>query len=563
MKYSRPLLLLTLLSSVCSTSFENNEGEFLWGAATAAYQIEGGAQEDGRGECIWDAFARIPGKIANGDTGDVAADSYHKYKEDVALLKRMHLNSYRFSISWTRILPTGRVRGGINQKGIDYYNSLIDELVEHGIQPLVTLYHWDLPESLHRDYGGWLSQDIVKDFSDYASICFREFGDRVKMWATLNEPWSFTYMGYGVGSFAPGRCSDRSRCAEGDSSTEPYIAAHNALLAHAATVDLYRKQYKESHMGRIGIVINHDFGWGMSANSAEDQEAAERHNVFQSAWFGDPITVGDYPEMMRQMVGDRLPEFTSEQKQLLLGSFDFLGLNHYTTRFYTMIDSPESDLAKSMNGGSRQLFDSAGDKGSGWLADQRVIETQRDAHGDRAGAQGASPWLQAVPSGFRDTLLWISHRYTTSAGPPIIYVTENGCDVPGESEKGMVDLLRDEWRIDYYASYLRAMQEARELGVDVRGYFAWSLLDNFEWADGYDYRFGLVYVDYDSPERTRTPKESSRWYADYVKSQRTLPYFETINGRRYRRSSSREGGWRRFLQSAMDFSGMLPTIAEL
>lgn len=561
-----PLLVTMLMLAMGFSAIIKTAGmeEFLWGAATAAYQIEGAAREDGRGACIWDTFGKLDGKIANGDTGDVAADSYHKYKEDVALLKSMNLNSYRFSISWSRLLPTGRLSGGINARGVAYYNSLINELVKNGIEPLVTLYHWDLPQSLHDDYGGWLSEDVVEDFSDYAELCFKEFGDRVKMWATLNEPWSFTYMGYGVGSFAPGRCSDRERCSDGDSSTEPYIAAHNALNAHAAAVSLYRRQFQADQKGKIGIVINHDFGWGMSISSAEDSEAAERHNVFQSAWFGDPITFGDYPEMMKELVGSRLPEFTSEQSRLLRGSYDFLGLNHYTTRFYTMAGSPEAELARAANEGKRVLFDSAGDVGSGWLADQKVVETQRDVRGNNAGPQGASPWLQAVPSGFKDTIMWNSHRYSTDDGPPVIYITENGCDVPGESEMALAELLRDEWRIVYYSTYLRAMQEAQEMGADVRGYFAWSLLDNFEWADGYDYRFGLVYVDYQSPQRTRTPKESSRWYGDYVQSQRIgHSDFEFVHGRRYRRSAPGERTWHHFLRSAMEASGVLPTIAEL
>jgi beta-glucosidase len=269
--YHALLLLLLLLLALVSVSDASRpkesrfswgkEEDFMWGAATAAYQVEGGAKEGGRGECIWDTFAQIPGKIAHGDNGDVAADSYHKYKEDVSLLKGMGLNSYRFSISWSRLIPTGRLKDGVNEVGIAYYNSLIDHLLANSIQPLVTLYHWDLPQVLHEDYGGWLDPRIERDFYDYANLCFTTFGDRVKFWATLNEPWTFAYMGYGVGAFAPGRCSDRRRCSEGDSETEPYLAAHNALNAHAVVVQLYRHSYQPMQNGRIGIVINHDYAW--------------------------------------------------------------------------------------------------------------------------------------------------------------------------------------------------------------------------------------------------------------------------------------------------------------
>ena len=367
-------LLLGIGSFVaCSTS---NDSIFLWGAATAAYQIEGASELDGRGPCIWDTFAAIPGKVANGDTGKIAADSYHKYKEDVKLLRDMGLNSYRFSISWSRILPDGTI-AHVNQKGIEYYNNLINELIMYNIEPLVTLYHWDLPQALEDKYEGWLSSKIVDDFQAYSDICFTTFGDRVKKWITLNEPWSFTYMGYVTGSFAPGRCSDRNKCPRGDSGTEGYIAAHNALNAHAAVVDLYRRKYQQQQGGKIGIVINHDFGWPSSFSSAEDNEAAERHNVFQSAWFGDPITFGDYPQLMRRLVGDRLPEFTAEQSRLLKESYDFLGLNHYTTRFYSM----DSEM-------TRALFGSAGDTEPGWQHDQGTIESQRDASGRNAGPQG-------------------------------------------------------------------------------------------------------------------------------------------------------------------------------
>ncbi len=543
------LLVLFMLLISAVIPHESGDSGFLWGAATAAYQVEGAALEDGRGACIWDTFVEIPGKIANGDTGKVAADSYHLYEEDVKLLRNMGLNSYRFSVSWSRILPDGTI-GYVNEKGIQYYNNLIDELVKYDIEPLVTLYHWDLPQALEDKYEGWLSSKVVDDFKAYSEICFAAFGDRVKKWVTLNEPWSFTYMGYVTGSFAPGRCGDRSKCPRGDSATEGYIAAHNALNAHAAAVDVYRRKYQQRQGGHIGIVLNHDFGWAASRASKEDQEAAERHNVFQSAWFGDPITFGDYPELMRQLVGDRLPEFSDEQSRLLKGSYDFLGLNHYTTRFYSMRGEQERDRER----GKRALFGSVGDTEPGWQGDQGNIESQKDVHGRNAGPQAASPWLQMVPDGFKDAILWNSHRY----GKPAMYITENGCDVPGESAAPLKEALQDGFRISYYQRYLGAMQQAKALGADVRGYFAWSLLDNFEWSDGYNFRFGLTYVDYDSPARTRIPKDSSRWYGKYVAASRGQIHY----GRHYRHSPTEKRNWLQYLMEAL-YRQPWPSIAEL
>jgi beta-glucosidase len=317
--------------------------------------------------------------------------------------------------------------------------------------------------------------------------------------------------------------------------------------------------------------------------------AAERHNVFQSAWFGDPITFGDYPALMRELVGSRLPVFTEEQKRRLKGSYDFLGLNHYSTKYYSPAPpSPHTDTEEgdSSSSSSRALFDSSGDSATaGWFADQSVVESPRDSAGSSAGPQAASPWLQVVPNGFKDAILWNTHRYTTQVdGTPLIIITENGCDVPGEGQgqgewgsEPLAQVLHDEFRIAYYDGYLQALQQAREQGATVGGYFAWSLLDNFEWADGYSYRFGLTFVDYTSPSRTRIPKASSHWYRDYVKAHSASNGgFENYHGRRYRRSygssdnsdsgdnKGEGGGWWRFITSALEYHhGSMPTLADL
>ena len=479
---------------------------FLWGVATAAYQIEGSTNSSGRGASIWDTFSHNPGKIANGDTGDVADGSYDRVKEDVALIKAMGLNAYRFSISWSRILPRGSLAdGGANYEAIQHYNFLIDELIDAGIDPMVTLYHWDLPQALEDKYAGWISPLIEDDFRDYAEVCFTNFGDRVKKWITLNEPWTYSLMGYGTGSFAPGRCSDRSRCAKGNSSTEPYIVAHNSLNAHAAAVELYRTKYQKRQGGVIGITLNHDWAEPRRADSEADKAAAQRRNEFAMAWFLDPLTFGFYPQSMRRLVGERLPHFSEGKRRRLTGSYDFIGLNHYSSKYY-------SEPLQDGSGG----LGMKGQEGD-WGRDQHNVESKYSEFGLLIGQQGASPWLNKVPWGLYKVLKWNTKRYTVAGKPPpVLYVTENGCDVPGESTLPLPLALQDSFRIDYHRDYLAAMAEALDEGVDVRGYFAWSLLDNFEWADGYSFRFGLHYVDYSDQNLPRYPKSSAKWYASYV-----------------------------------------------
>ena len=264
------LLLLCLLFPLLSSA--EHDG-FYWGTATAAYQIEGAYNEGGRGMSIWDTFSHIPGKTSHSETGDVADDSYHQWEKDIELIRAMGLNSYRFSISWSRILPEGT--GRVNQEGIDFYGKFIDRLLEYGITPFVTIYHWDLPQTLEDRYAGWLSPKIEADFVAYAEVLFRAYGDRVKNWITINEPWTFCYMAYGLGIFAPGRCTDRTKCPMGNSATEPYIAAHNVINAHAATVEVYRRKYQPKHGGSIGITVNMDWVEPYT-DSVEDQMAAQR-----------------------------------------------------------------------------------------------------------------------------------------------------------------------------------------------------------------------------------------------------------------------------------------------
>lgn len=268
--------------------------EFLWGAASSAYQYEGAVHTDGRGPCIWDTFSALPGKIFDGETAEFADESYERYLEDIDVLKRIGLKYYRMSLAWPRIFPSGR--GELNEKGIDHYNKVFDALLEAGITPIVTLYHWDLPQALEDEYLGWLSNEIENDFVAYADTCFSHFGDRVKYWSTMNEPWTFCVLGYDAGTFAPGRCSNRTICAVGDSATEPYLCAHNVLNTHSAVVQLYRKKYQKEQKGIIGIVLNQDFAEPQNESNPADVAAAQRANEFKIGWFADPLFFGDYPE---------------------------------------------------------------------------------------------------------------------------------------------------------------------------------------------------------------------------------------------------------------------------
>ncbi|GLJ16017.1 hypothetical protein SUGI_0265670 [Cryptomeria japonica] len=475
-------------SNVTQISRSDFPEGFLFGVATSAYQVEGAAKQGGRGPSIWDVFSHTPGKIFDGKNGDTAVDQYHRYKEDVDLIARLGFDVYRFSISWSRIFPDG-FGAEVNQEGIAYYNNLIDALIERGIQPSVTLYHWDLPQKLHESIGGWLNPEIVNYFKNYAETCFSAFGDRVKHWITFNEPLQTAVNGYSTGVFAPGRCSDRSMSPTGDSSTEPYLAAHHQILAHAVSVDVYRKKFQGKQGGVIGITVDGE-GAEPFTDTEEDKEAAQRRLEFQLGWFLDPLFFGEYPATMRKKLGDRLPQFTASEVALLCGSVDFVGLNHYTTR-YVM---PQMEKSEEI----------------GFYDDQdvhRIAEWEGRAIGEKA----ASEWLYIVPWGLQKVLMWLTERYKR----PKIYVTENGMDDEDSQITSLEEALCDTKRVNYFKAYLTSVAEAIREGADVRGYYAWSLVDNFEWAQGYTKRFGLVFVDYQN-DLKRHPKSSALWFADFL-----------------------------------------------
>lgn len=458
--------------------------DFLWGFATASYQIEGAASEDGRGPSIWDTFSHTPGKTADGKTGDVACDAYHHMEEDIGLLKSYTANTYRFSISWSRVIPLGGRNDPVNEKGIEFYAKYIDALIEAGITPFVTLFHWDLPQALHDKYLGLLDkEEFAKDFDNYARLCFTRF-PHVQHWITFNEPWCSAVLGYNSGVFAPGRCSDRTKSAEGDSAREHLIAGHSLLIAHGTAVKSYREDFKPRQGGEIGITLNGDWTEPWDPEDPEDVEACERRLEFAISWFADPIYFGKYPDSMRKQLGDRLPEFTPEESALLKGSNDFYGMNHYTANYIKHKTTPADP------------FDHLGN-----------LETLfYNKAGDCIGPETQSVWLRPHPIGFRKLLNWISSRY----GRPKIYVTENGTSLKGENDMPILDTVNDEFRCEYFRGYINALAKASsEDGVNVMGYLAWSLMDNFEWAEGYETRFGVTAVDYENGQQ-RYPKKSAK-----------------------------------------------------
>jgi beta-glucosidase len=425
---------------------------FLWGTATAAYQIEGAMAEDGKGPSIWDAFCRVPGAILTGDTGDVACDHYHRYREDVALMQALGLNAYRLSVSWPRIFPTGR--GQVNVKGLDFYERLVDELLAAQITPFVTLYHWDLPQALGGQ-GGWLNRATCAAFADYAEAVVSRLGDRVQHWITHNEPFVTAFIGYMIGHHAPGL---HEYAAGGQ-------VAHHLLLSHGLAVPAIRAASKTQ--AQVGITLNLQPVYAASDHPADVAEARHAEARFYD-WFLEPIFLGTYPEEALAGYGLTLPDIQTGDMELITEPLDFLGVNYY---------SPFR-AASSESGSSDQ----------------------------RPGAEYTAMGWEVYPEGLRDLLVQITRDYA----PPAIYITENGAAFPDVlAEDGTVS---DAARQRYLEGHLCMVHEAIGQGVPLRGYFCWSLLDNFEWAFGYSKRFGVVYVDYAS--QGRFIKQSGHWYGE-------------------------------------------------
>ncbi|PNT56188.2 hypothetical protein POPTR_001G225808v4 [Populus trichocarpa] len=487
-------------------------GDFIFGAAASAYQTEGHANKSCRGPSIWDTFTQdFPERIADGCNGDLGIDLYNRYESDLEEMKDMNMDAFRFSISWSRVIPSGKIRAGVNKDGIEFYNKLIDATIAKGLQPYATLFHWDVPQALEDKYGGFLSDNIVSDFRDFAELCFKEFGDRVKYWITLNEPQKFTGDGYDSGHFAPGRCSkwvDEKYCINGNSSTEPYIVAHNLLLSHAAAVHTYWEKYQASQNGKIGVTLNARW-FEPYSNSTEDRNAAKRSLDFMLGWFLNPITYGDYPSSMRELVNDRLPTFSPLDSINLKGSLDFVGLNYYTAYYAANANSSSPDPRR-------------------YQTDSNCIITgERD---DKPiGPQAGVSWQYIYPEGLQYMLNHIKDTYNN----PVIYITENGY---GEVVKTDVELhdgtVLDLPRVEYHCTHLRnVVASIKNHGVQVKGYFVWSFADNFEFTDGYTIGFGLLYVNRTS-NFTRIAKLSSHWFTEFLGDQPANPvplYFKRLN----------------------------------
>ncbi|KAK4258969.1 hypothetical protein QN277_005356 [Acacia crassicarpa] len=486
------LWLLYHLQNCSATSYQSTfPSVFLFGTASSSYQYEGGYLDDGKGPSNWDVFTHLPGRIDDGSNADVTVDQYHCYLEDVDLMEDVKINSYRFSISWARILPKGRF-GEVNWAGINFYNNLINALLLKGIQPFVTVSHFDYPQELEDRYGGWLSPQVQEDFQYFAEVCFRSFGDRVKYWVTFNEPNLWVPLSYRIGKYPPSRCSvPFGNCSEGDSEKEPFVAAHNIILSHAAAVHVYKTKYQKEQGGQIGFVLHCDWFEPFS-NSTADKLVVERALSFTINWFLDPILYGKYPEEMVKELGTTLPRFSQKDRENVKNGLDFIGINHYASYY---VQDCISSLCKPGEGGSRS-------EGSYSRTAQK--------NGVPMGELTQFEWLNVYPQGMEKMITYFKDKYNNT---PII-ITENGYGELEDPSKTREEYLNDVTRIKYMDGHLNNVLAAIRKGADVRGYFAWSLLDNFEWTYGLEVKFGLYHVDFATLKRT--PKLSASWYKQFI-----------------------------------------------
>ncbi|HSE08104.1 MAG TPA: GH1 family beta-glucosidase [Nocardioidaceae bacterium] len=443
---------------------------FVFGASTAAYQIEGAVDEDGRGRSVWDTFCGEPGRIVDGSSGSVACDHYHRYAEDVGLMKDLGLDGYRFSVAWPRVQPEGS--GRANPKGLAFYDRLVDELLAAGLTPMATLFHWDLPQPLE-DVGGWLARDTAERFAEYAALVGMRLGDRVAHWIPVNEPNVVTMLGYALGVHAPGR----------KLMFDALPAAHHLLLGHGRAVQTLRSVGATS----IGTATNHTPVWA-ATDRTEDREAAATYATLWNRLFSDPVLRGSYPDGFAAL----MPGPVEDDLRVISSPVDFYGVNYYNPTRVAGSSTPQPESSPTPVDG--------------------LPFTVLPVEGHPVTDFG---W-PVVPDGLRDLLVMMHQEYDGLLPP--VFVTENGCAYNDEPDG--TGRVADQRRIDYLDGHLRAVGQAIEAGVDVRGYFTWSLIDNFEWAQGYTKRFGLVHVDYDS--QRRTPKDSYRWFARMITENRSM-----------------------------------------
>ena len=462
---------------------------FLWGTATAAYQVEGAWNEDGKGESIWDRFSHTPGKIKGEATADVTCDQYHRFREDIALVKQMNLKSYRFSISWPRIQPTGV--GAPNQKGLDHYSRLVDTMLEAGIRPFCTMYHWDLPQALE-DKGGWPNRDLSEYYAEYAGILGKHLGDRITVWAPFNMPWTFAYLGYGSGAFPPGK------------------ADYGLFLKAAHTISLAQSQaFRALKAASPKATVGSAYGMAPAypkTDSETDRAAAARYHAMNNVYFLNAAMYGEYPKAFVGEIPYKQMGFRPGDEKLMRVPLDWVGFHYYTRRIV-------SDVSSQATAGSAQFGTESELDGGG--AASRDNYTRFHAEMPTEGPL-TDAGLEVYPRGIYDLVMQISREYNF----PAIEITESGCsylDSPYAKEGGRVP---DPRRIEFFRSYLKELGRAIQDGAKVRSYHAWSLLDNFEWADGFSQRYGLTYVDF--RDQKRTIKDSGLWYGKVAASNRVI-----------------------------------------
>jgi beta-glucosidase len=438
---------------------------FLWGVATASYQIEGGANEDGRKPSVWDTFCRTPGKVKNGDTGDVACDHFHRYRDDIKLMQELGIKAYRMSTAWPRVVPDGD--GAVNQKGLDFYNRLVDALLAAGITPFVTCYHWDLPEATYQKHGGWHGRQTAHDFARYAGVVAKSLGDRVKNWFTINEFGCFTHLSYGQGAHAPGEKCDRKRLNQ---------LTHHAILGHGLAVDAIRANAPGV---RVGLAENYQCIVPI-AETPDEIAAARKAFRAENGAMIVPVTSGEYDPLWWQRQGADAPQVQAGDLKQIARPLDFVALNVYT-----------GTLVRSDGKGGYELIE--------WPASYPLYNIF---------------WLRHLP----DALYWGLRFGQEELGIKELYISENGCcgsDVL--TEKGEI---HDVDRLNYLREYIRSAHRAIADGVNLKGYFLWTLMDNFEWAEGFTKRFGLYYTDYKTQKRI--PKLSAKWYAQVTRANKVL-----------------------------------------
>ncbi|KAA8523860.1 hypothetical protein F0562_010283 [Nyssa sinensis] len=462
---------------------------FLFGTAASAYQIEGAYLEDGKSLSNWDVFNHIQG-VRHVENADIANDHYHRYLEDIEIMHSLGVNAYRFSISWARVLPRGRF-GEVNPNGVIFYNKIIDNLLLKGIVPFVTLHHHDFPQELEDRYESWLSPEMQEEFVHLAKTCFKSFGDRVKYWTTINEPNVFSEMAYIKGKYPPARCSAPfGNCSVGNSDLEPLIVMHNMLLGHAKATKLYREQFQAKQCGFMGMVASSSMYEPLS-DSELDREAANRALAFNVAWNLDPLVFGDYPPEMRRYHGSELPRFTLEEAKYIKGSIDFIGINHYATHY-----AKDCIHSSCIEGGDRAI------RGFAYLT------VERD--GVPIGEPTGMPGFFVVPRGMEEIVEYVKKRYHNMP----MFVTENGYVPPKQEAVRVEEQLHDVKRIEFHKAYMASLARAIRNGADVRGYFAWTLMDNYEWVEGYSLKFGLHYIDRQTLKRI--PKLSATWFQNFL-----------------------------------------------